>query len=146
MPSPTTTLKQTLTIPTAQIPTVVKNAVLADIDALAKDLSAFFEELKPIADQRFTMMKNKKVWYDRENVAIYPKFEEFELPQFPTNGNATANYSVEFEGFRFVGINRIECMRSFMIDSGNPYLQDDGNFRCFHADNEFLERVFTSKK
>lgn len=145
MPSPTTTLKQTLTIPTAQIPTVVKNAVLADIDALAKDLSAFFEELKPIADQRFTMMKNKKVWYDRENVAIYPKFEEFELPQFPTNGNATANYSVEFEGFRFVGINRIECMRSFMIDSGNPYLQDDGNFRCFHADNEFLNQIITSE-
>ena len=141
-----TTLKQTLSIPAVQIPTVVKNSVLADIDALEKDLSAFFEELKPIAEQRFVMMKNKKVWYDRENVAIYPKFEEFELPQFPTSGDATAKYSVEFEGFRFVGINRIECMRSFMLGSENPYLQqDNGNYRCFPSNNKFLDQIITSE-
>ena len=92
MPSPTTTLKQTLTIPTAQIPTVVKNAVFADIDALAKDLSVFFEELKPIAEQHFVMMKNKQVWYDRENAALFPKFEAMTLPKTNTKCDPTRTW------------------------------------------------------
>lgn len=92
-----TTLKQTLTIPMAQITTIVKNSLLADIDALAKDIESFFEELKPIAEQRFVMMKNKQVWYDKENAALFPKYESGVLQAFTTRNKPTINYRLDFE-------------------------------------------------
>lgn len=128
-----TTLKQTLTIPAVQIPAVVRNSVLADIDVLARDIESFFEELKPIAEQRFVMIKNKQVWYDRENVALFPKFESGILyatktrnPPAPTKG-----YSLNFEGFTFVPMTSNEFDKSFLIGSNNPYLNKDGNFNFF---------------
>lgn len=135
MPSPTTTLKQTLTIPTAQIPTVVKNAVFADIDALAKDLSVFFEELKPIAEQHFVMMKNKQVWYDRENAALFPKFEAMTLPKTNTICDPTRTWKgLDFENYHFVIMTRQEFNKSFLNDSGNPYLKD-GHYLHFPIRN-----------
>ena len=65
-----TTLKQTMHVPASQIPLVVKNSVLADVAALAKEVGKLCDELTAIAEKRFVMMKNKAVWYDRENVAL----------------------------------------------------------------------------
>lgn len=138
-----TALKKSVCIPAVHIPDVVRNSVLSDIDNLSNDLSNFFEKLRPIAEQHFTMMKNKKVWFDRLNVALYPRFEAFELPQIRSYGDEASKYSIDFEGFHFVGINRIECMHSFFINSQNPYLQNDGTYKNFPSDNELLDEIIT---
>ena len=120
-----TTLKQNMSIPATQIPLVVKNSMLADIDAMEKNIDAFFEELKPIAERRFVMMKNKQVWYDRENVAIYPKFEKIPLPKMNTVSEAAKTYKAEMEGFMFRAISLDEARKSFLENLGNPYIKNN---------------------
>ena len=137
-----TTLKQKLTIPTAQIPTVVKNSALADIDALAKDIETFFEKLKPIAEQRFVMMKNKHVWYDRLNAAAYPKFEH-NLPAVGGSYSNVVNYKLDFEGFTFIPMTYEECSKSFTLGTGNPYLNSDGSFQYFQ--DHYNDQILISK-
>lgn len=146
-----TTLKQTLCIPATQVPTVVKKSVLHDIDAVAKDIEAVFEELKPIAEQRFVMMKNKQVWYDRENVGIYPKFEANVLEAFDTYNQPAQNYVLQFEGFEFVPMTEGEFRKSFEINTGNPYLNSENNAfnklpSGLHGRNECLTEEMRSQQ
>ena len=119
-----TTLKQTIHVPASQIPLVVKNSVLADVAALAKEVGKLFEELTVIAEQRFVMMKNKALWYDRENVALYPKFEATKLPTMNTRSEAAKTYTAVIEGFQFRAISLKEAEKSFVEDVGNPYIKD----------------------
>lgn len=44
--------------------------MLSDIDALAKDVETFSEELKSIVDQTFVMMKNKNVWFGLTGIML----------------------------------------------------------------------------
>lgn len=136
------TMKKILSVPRVQIPELVKQATVANIalaaDKVRADIINLAENIKSVADKTFVMMKNKKVWFDRNNAALYPKFEEFTLPEFKTAGQPSKNYSVDFEGFHFVGMTRREGLNSFINGSGNPYLKDDGNFRNFpNSQNRF---------
>ena len=138
--------KDVLSMSASQAVEIVKNSLLSNVNMLAKDIASLFEELRPLAEQHFTQMKNKKVWFDRHNVALYPKFEDFKLPQFSVSGKLTAKYSADFEGFHFSGINRMECMRSFLAGSGNPYLQADGKYRCFaNKDSKENDTIITGE-
>ncbi len=136
------TLKKVLNVPRVQIPALVTSTAVANISAAADkvkaDILKIVADIAPACDKTFIMMKNKKVWFDRNNAAIYPKFEEFTLPQFKTKGQPSKNYSVDFEGFHFVGMTRREGMNSFTELERNPYLQDNGNFRNFpNSENRF---------
>ena len=136
------TMKKALSVPKVQIPALVKQTTIANIAPAATKVKAdilnLAENIKPVADKTFVMMKNKKVWFDRNNAAIYPKFEHFTLPEFKTKGQPSKNYSVDFEGFHFVGMTRREALNSFTQLERNPYLQDDNNFRNFdNSQNNF---------
>ena len=136
------TLKKFLSVPHDQIPALVTTTTVANISAAAAkvkaDILKIVADIAPACDKTFVMMKNKKVWFDRNNAAIYPKFEEFTLPQFKTKGQPSKNYSVDFEGFHFVGMTRREGLNSFTEFERNPYLQDNNNFRNFpNSENRF---------
>ncbi len=136
MSSESTVLKNTVSIPVSQAEDILKNAMQSEVEALAGSLGALLKQFRPLAEQRFTMMKNKKVWFDRSNAALYPKFDQFALPQFAVTGRAASDYSVDFESFHFSPLNRREFMRSFMEGAGNPYLQSNGSYRGFSAENK----------
>ncbi len=84
------TMKKSLSVPKLQIPALVKQSTIANITAAADKVKAdilnLAENIKHVADKTFVMMKNKQVWFDRNNVALYPKFDHFTLPEFKTKG------------------------------------------------------------
>ena len=141
------TMKKALSVPKVQIPALVKQTTVANIapaaDKVKADILNIAENIKPVADKTFVMMKNKQVWFDRNNAAIYPKFEHFTLPEFKTKGQPSRNYSVDFEGFHFVGMTRREGLNSFTQFERNPYLQDDNNFRNFPNSQNRFDCVLT---
>ena len=142
-------IKNHLNVMKSQIPSLVIKATIANIapaaDKVKADILNLAEKIKPVADKTFVMMKNKKVWFDRNNAALYPKFEDFTLPEFQTKGQQSKNYSVDFEGFHFVGMTRREGLNSFTILERNPYLQDDNNFRNFPNRNNQFKCVLTGE-
>ena len=100
-------------------------------DEIAKILSTLKDDIAPACDKTFVMMKNKQVWFDINNAALFPKFEAGVLRAYATNTAPTRNYSLDFEGFRFVPMTVKEFDKSFRTDRGNPYLKSDGTFKHF---------------
>ncbi len=97
-------------------------------DEIAKSLATLKDDIAPAADKTFVMMKNKQVWFDRNNAALFPKFESGVLLAFGTNNQPTRGYSLNFEGFNFVPMTSNEFDKSFLNGKGNPYLQSDGRY------------------
>ena len=100
-------------------------------EEIATRLAVFAREISPAVDKTFVMMKNKQVWFDRNNAALFPKFESGVLRAFDTNNQPAKNYSLMFEEIYFEPMTATEFGRSFLKDSGNPYLGDDGYFKNF---------------
>ena len=108
------TMKKILSVPRVQISALVKQTTVANIapaaDKVRADILKIAENIKPVADKTFVMMKNKKVWFDRNNAAIYPKFEHFTLPQFKFNDKSAINYTTDFAALHF--LNAIPICRT----------------------------------
>ena len=71
-------------------------------DEIAKRLATLKDDIAPACDKTFVMMKNKQVWFDRNNAALFPKFEAKVLQAFNTHDQPTRGYSLNFENFNFV--------------------------------------------
>lgn len=85
----------------AQFDHIFTDAAAAKGDEIAKRLATLKDDIAPAADKTFVMMKNKQVWFDRNNAALYPKFESFSLQCFGGDPYAASNYKLDFEGFVF---------------------------------------------
>ena len=108
------------------------HAMLERVEALSKDVLSFLEDIRPLANRHFVKMKNKKVWFDRANAALFPMFEAIDLPVFDTSKQPVRSYrGLDFEGFHFVPMTQREFRKSFMANTGNPYLQSTGGFSHF---------------
>ena len=108
------------------------HAMLERVEVLSKDVLAFLEDIRPLANRHFVKMKNKKVWFDRANAALFPMFEAVILPVFDTSKQPARSYrGLDFEGFHFVPMTQREFRKSFMANTGNPYLQSTGGFSHF---------------
>ena len=139
LPTDHTVLKTSVNIPASQVPALVSGCVAADIAALAKDIAYFFDALAPIARMRFVMMQNKEVWYDRENAALFPKFEALTLPQEKGSNGPINNWKgLRFAGFQFVMMTRQEFNKSFLNGSGNPYLNYNNTYMCFPSESCYI--------
>ena len=101
----------------AQFDHIFTDAAAAKGDEIAKSLATLKDDIAPAADKTFVMMKNKQVWFDRNNSALFPKFEAVGLQSFPTNSYPTRNYSLNFEGFNFVTMTSNEFDRSLLRTS-----------------------------
>ena len=119
----------------AQFDHIFTDSAVAKGDEIAKNLATLKNDIAPACDKTFVMMKNKQVWFDRNNSALYPKFEHM-LPVVGGNYLNVVNYSLDFEGFQFVTMTFEECTKSFTMGKGNPYLQSDGNFKYFTNHND----------
>ena len=111
------------------------HSILESIEAMAKDIEAFGKSMEPLASQNFVRMRNKNVWFDRRNAALFPRFDAVELPVFDTSRQPVKSFrGLDFEGFCFLPMSQEEFRKSFMAGSGNPYLQSDGGFSHFSPD------------
>ena len=112
--------------------TAAVHGILGRLEACSEDVRRFFEDIRPLATRRFVKMRNKKVWFDRANAALFPMFEAVALPVFDTSRQPMKNYpGMDFEGFRFLPMTQREFRKSFMANTGNPYLQSAGGFSHF---------------
>lgn len=109
--------------------------ILAGLEALSKEISAWLETVRPLAERHFVKMSNKKVWFDRENGALFPMFEAVELPVVDTSTQPAKSFrGFDFEGFHFMPMTQEEFRKSFASGSGNPYLRKDGGYEHFPSD------------
>ena len=107
---------------------ILTDAAAKKGDEIAKSLATLKDDIAPAADKTFVMMKNKQVWFDRNNAALFPKFESGVLQAYTKYTEAVRNYLLDFEGFIFLPMTSNEFGKSFLNDRGNPYLQSDGKF------------------
>ena len=75
---------------------IFTDAAAAKGDEIAKRLAALKDDIAPACDKTFVMMKNKQVWFDRNNAALFPKFESGVLQAFDTKYQPARNYSLNF--------------------------------------------------
>ncbi|MBQ9487323.1 MAG: hypothetical protein IJU91_05940 [Selenomonadaceae bacterium] len=116
----------------AQFDHIFTAAAVAKGDEIAKRLATLKDDIAPTCDKTFVMMKYKQVWFDRNNAALFPKFEKFSLPRFKYTDTSCANYSADFEGFHFVPMTVNEGLKTFTSKStANPYMKSNGDFEYF---------------
>lgn len=130
LPKNRPTRRDVVNVNRSQFDHIFTDAAAAKGDEIAKSLATLKDDIAPACDKTFVMMKNKRIFFDRNNAALYPKFEHM-LPVVGGNVQNVVNYSLDFEGFRFVTMTFEECSKSFTNGTGNPYLRSDGNFRYF---------------
>lgn len=90
-----------------------------------------------LIDQRFVMMKNKRVWYDRDVAALYPKLDQVAMPYCQANrpklqvNRAGKEFDREenllhVDDITFHLATRGEAIKTFRKGNGNPYIDDNG--------------------
>ena len=75
---------------------IFTDSAVAMGEKIARALAVLKDDIAPVADKTFVMMKNKQVWFDRNNAALFPKFESGVLQAFDTKYQPARNYSLNF--------------------------------------------------
>lgn len=106
-----------------------------------------------LIDQRFVMMKNKRVWYDRDVAALYPKLDQVAMPYCQANrpklqvNRAGKEFDREgnllhVDDITFRLATRKEAIKTFRKGNGNPYIDDNGAISNYsknaHDTGEFI--------
>ena len=115
------TRRDSINVSRIQFNHIFTDSAVAKGDEIAKRLATLKDDIAPACDRTFVMMKNKQVWFDRNNAALFPKFEAFSLPRFRYTDTSCSNYSADFEGFHFVPMTVNEGLKTFITASKNPY-------------------------
>lgn len=133
LPKNCPTRREVVQVNRLQFDHIFTDAAVVKGDEIARDLSKLKDDIAPACDKTFVMMKNKQVWFDRNNSALFPKFEAGVLQAFDTKNQPTKNYSLNFAGFTFVPMTYSEAEKSFTTGKNNPYLQSKGSFKYFKS-------------
>lgn len=105
-----------------------------------------------LMDQRFVMMKNKRVWYDRDVAALYPKLDQVAMPYCKSDKPSLEIYQAgeEFDseenllhvdGITFHLATPKEATTTFHMGNGNPYIDGNGAITNY-AENNYSKSVF----
>lgn len=104
-----------------------------------------------LMDQRFVMMKNKRVWYDRDVAALYPKLDQVAMPYCKSDKPSLEIYQagedfdtkenvLHVDDITFHLATPQEATMTFHEGNGNPYL--DGNAITNYAENNWGPACF----
>lgn len=106
-----------------------------------------------LIDQRFVMMKNKRVWYDRDVAALYPKLDQVAMPYCQANrpelqvNRAGKEFDREenllcVDDINFHLATKREAIKTFRKGNGNPYIDDNGAISNYsknaHSTGDFI--------
>lgn len=99
-----------------------------------------------LMNKRFVMMKNKRVWYDREVAALYPKLDQVAMPYCKSTvpsleiyqageGFDTKENVLHVDDITFHLATPQEAATTFHRGNGNPYVNGNGGITNYAADN-----------
>lgn len=142
LPKNCPTRREVVQVNRLQFDHIFSDAAVAKGDEIAHDLAKLKDDIAPACDKTFVMMKNKQVWFDRNNAALYPKFDKFSLPSFTCNDGNIKKYSLDFEKFKFTSITLEECRKSFVKNIENPYQDSNGNFGKYFS-SSYTNHIIT---
>lgn len=105
-----------------------------------------------LMDKRFVMMKNKRVWYDREVAALYPKLDQVAMPYCKSTvpsleiyqageGFDTKENVLHVDDITFHLATPQEAATTFHRGNGNPYVAGNGVITNYAADN-YQDNIF----
>lgn len=105
-----------------------------------------------LIDQRFVMMKNKRVWYDRDVAALYPKLDQVAMPYCKSTipsleiyqageGFDTKENVLHVDDITFHLATPQEAATTFHKENGNPYVAGNGVITNYAADN-YQDNIF----
>lgn len=105
-----------------------------------------------LIDQRFVMMKNKRVWYDRDVAALYPKLDQVAMPYCKSDVPSLAIYRAGEDFDTKENVLRIdditfhlatpqEATTTFLQGNGNPYVDGNGDITNY-AENNYGTNYF----
>lgn len=105
-----------------------------------------------LMDKRFVMMKNKRVWYDRDVAALYPKLDQVAMPYCKSTVPSLAIYQAGEEFDSEENVLRVdditfhlatpqEAATTFHKENGNPYVAGNGVITNYAADN-YQDNIF----
>ena len=114
--------------------------VRVQCDDIEMKIDNVFQACRKLIDKRFVKMKNKRVWYDRDTSALYPKNDKVEIPysELELHGSSTLHiyegiknfdYSsriLTVDGIEFVLASPAEALKTFRNGNGNPYINEEG--------------------
>lgn len=117
---------------------------LSWVEQVEQTVNNILKACQALMDQRFVMMKNKRVWYDRDVAALYPKLDQVAMPYCKSDKPSLEIYQAgeEFDseenllhvdGITFHLATPQEATTTFHEGNGNPYL--DGNAITNYAEN-----------
>lgn len=116
--------------------------VRTQCDQIEKSIDEVLQACRKLLDKRFVQMKNKRVWYDRDTAALYPKFDQVDMPycearlSYTPSGLDITNKVKHFnpqemvltvDGIDFVLASPREGMTTFRRNMGNPYIEESGD-------------------
>ncbi|MBM6702694.1 hypothetical protein H6A05_10425 [Megasphaera elsdenii] len=105
-----------------------------------------------LMDKRFVMMKNKRVWYDRDVAALYPKLDQVAMPYCKSTvpsleiyqageGFDTKENVLHVDDITFHLATPQEAATTFHQGNGNPYVAGNGVITNYAEDN-YSDTVF----
>lgn len=123
----------------AQFEEIFTNTSLAKCDEIVWALNEIVTACKNLIDNRFVIMKNKRVYFDRATASLYPIPGEGTMPY--ARGKLSDGYlcilnpkpenfdidslTMTIDGIKFhIATSREACM-TYHRDSGNPYIVED---------------------
>ena len=105
-----------------------------------------------LMDKRFVMMKNKRVWYDRDVAALYPKLDQVAMPYCKSTvpsleiyqageGFDTKENVLHVDDITFHLATSQEAATTFHRGNGNPYVDGNGVITNYAEDN-YSDNIF----
>ena len=99
-----------------------------------------------LMDKRFVMMKNKRVWYDRDVAALYPKLDQVVMPYCKSTvpsleiyqageGFDTKENVLHVDDITFHLATPQEAATTFHRENGNPYVNGNGGITNYAENN-----------
>lgn len=114
--------------------------VRTQCDQIEKAIDKVLQACRKLFDKRFVKMKNKRVWYDRDTAALYPKLDQVDIPYCENVLNHDelkicrnvehfnpSTKVLTVDGIDFVLASPREGMKTFRRNIGNPYIESSGD-------------------
>lgn len=127
-----------------------KDLFLADTlswgEQVEQAVNDILKACQALMDKRFVMMKNKRVWYDRDVAALYPKLDQVAMPYCKSTipsleiyqageGFDTKENVLHVDDITFHLATPQEAATTFHKENGNPYVAGNGVITNYAADN-----------
>lgn len=121
-------------------------------EQVEQNVNDILKACQALMDKRFVMMKNKRVWYDRDVAALYPKLDQVAMPYCKSTipsleiyqageGFDTKENILHVDDITFHLATPQEAATTFYQGNGNPYVKGNGVITNY-AEANYHDTIF----